>query len=42
MANAAVANTRGSTLLMLRPTSGVSRIANNPTGASTIPARVAV
>src|SRR5260221_95485 len=42
MDKAAVANTRGSTLLMLRPTSGVSRMANNPTGASTQPAQVAV
>src|SRR5450631_1897571 len=42
MENAAVANTRGSTLLMYRPTSGVSRMANSPTGASTQPAQVAV
>ena len=41
-ANAAVANTRGSTRLMFLPTTGVSRIASTPTGASTIPAIVAV
>ena len=42
IAKAAVAKIRGSTLFTVRPTIGVSRIASTPTGASTIPAAVAV
>src|SRR6185503_6483747 len=42
IANDTVANTRGSTLVMFLPTSGESRIASSPTGASTMPANVAV
>ncbi len=42
IANDTVANSRGSTLAMFLPTSGDSRIASSPTGASTMPAIVAV
>ena len=42
MVNATVAKIRGSTLCTVLPTTGVSRIASTPTGASTMPASVAV
>jgi hypothetical protein len=42
IANAVVARKRGSIRDTKRPTSGLSRIASSPTGASAMPASVAV